>query len=112
MQSLLTLKIDGKIVQEFDRNTRLPGRQRDFLDKMDEDMSQGIRLAEKYVSEPDNLQRARYVAMHLLQAFEKADQGMITAAFAYLAQRMPALNTVQIDHDSQGVNLQLKLDQE
>lgn len=111
MKSLLSLKIDGNIVLEFDRNTRLPGRQRDFLDKMDEDMSQGILLAEKNISNPDNLQRAHYVAMHLLQAFEEGDQSMISAACAYLIHRLPALNTIQVDHDSQGINLRLNLDQ-
>jgi len=110
MKSLLSLKIDGNIVLEFDRNTRLPGRQRDFLDKMDEDMSQGIRLSEKYIPEPDDLQRGYYVAIHLLQAFEEGDQSMITATCAYLVQRLPGLNTIQVDHDSQGVNLKLKLE--
>lgn len=111
MHSFLKLRIDGEMVLEFDRNTRLPGRQRDFLDKMDEDMDQGIQLANMHVREPDSLQRAHYVALHLLQAYREDNQSMITATCAYLIQRVPTLNTVAIEQDNQETRLQLILDQ-
>lgn len=111
MQNLLKVNIDGEVVFEFDRNTRLPGRQRDFLDKMDEDMDRGIELADRHISQPDSLQRARYVAMHLLQAFNENNQPMITATCAYLVQRVPGLNTVKIKHVADETHLQLILDQ-
>ncbi|MFP3874996.1 MAG: hypothetical protein ACLFQT_03145 [Thiohalophilus sp.] len=111
MQSLLRLKIDGDTVLEFDRNTRLPGRQRDFLDKMDEDMDRGIELADEHIAEPDSLQRAHYVAMHLLKAFDEDNQAMITASCAYLVQRVPALNTIEVQNRGEQTLLQLILDQ-
>ncbi|MDR9436293.1 MAG: hypothetical protein RI563_05410 [Thiohalophilus sp.] len=111
MQNLLKLNIDGEVVFEFDRNTRLPGHQRDFLDKMDEDMDRGIQLADQHIIEPDSLQRARYVAMHLLQAFNENNQPMITATCAYLVQRVPALNTVEIEQVANETHLRLILDQ-
>jgi len=110
MRSLLSLEIDGEVVFEFDRNTRLPGHQRDFLDKMDEDMDRGIQLVGSDIREPDILQRARYVALHLLQAYRENNQPMLTATCAYLVQRVPALNTVKIEHDNQETHLQLILD--
>ncbi|MFO8025332.1 hypothetical protein [Thiohalophilus sp.] len=95
---------------EFDRNSRLPGRQRDFLKKMDEDMDRGFLFAGEPVSSPDKLQRARYVAMHLLQAFDENNQSMITATCAYLVQRLPDLNTVEVEHVMGEIHLQLILD--
>jgi len=111
MRSMLELTIDGQLVLEFDRNTRLPGRQRDFLNKMDEDMDQGIQLAEARISNPDKLQRARYVAMHLAQAFENENEGMIAATCAYLTQRLPELKQVRIESSGEESILQLVLDQ-
>lgn len=111
MQNLLKLDIDGEVVFEFDRNTRLPGRQRDFLDKMDEDMDRGIRLAEQHIVEPDSLQRARYVALHLLQAFTENNQPMLTATCAYLVQRVPDLNAIEVVHAADETQLRLILDQ-
>lgn len=111
MHNLLKLTIDGEVVFEFDRNTRLPGRQRDFLDKMDEDMDRGIQLADEHIAEPDSLQRARYVAMHLLKAFDDDNQAMISASCAYLVQRVPALNTIEVRNRGDQARLQLILDQ-
>jgi hypothetical protein len=111
MRSILELTIDGQVVLEFDRNTRLPGRQRDFLNKMDEDMDQGIQLAETRISNPDTLQRARYVAMHLVQAFENENEGMMAATCAYLAQRLPGLKQVRVESGGEESTLQLVLDQ-
>lgn len=101
MRSLLTVQVENEVVLEFDRNTRLPGRQRDFLDKMDEDMDQGIEMSGYTISQPDTLERARYVTMHLLQALDNGDQGMISAACSYLIQRVPALSHIQVKYDNQ-----------
>ncbi|MGD8547417.1 MAG: hypothetical protein PVG13_04770 [Thiohalophilus sp.] len=110
MQSLLILEVDGESVFEYDRNTRLPGPQRDFLSKMDEDMDQGIRLAEQEIPSPDALQRARYVALHLLHAFQNDDQPMIDATCAYLVQRLPELNTVRVEQNNDQFHLELIMD--
>lgn len=110
MRSLLILEIDGDSVLEFDRNTRLPGRQRDFLNKMDEDMDQGIRLSHGHIPDPDVMQRARYVAMHLLQAYQEENQPLIAATCAYLVQRVPTLNTVRVEQVAGQVEIELILD--
>ncbi|MEX2367639.1 MAG: hypothetical protein WD601_13635 [Pseudohongiellaceae bacterium] len=111
MQSLLNLQIDGETVLEFDRNTRLPGPQRDFLDKMDEDMDRGIQLADESIREPDTLQRAHYVALQLLRAYQENNQSMIAATCAYLVQRVPALNTIKVEQAARDSQLRLILDQ-
>lgn len=111
MRSLLELKIDGRVVLEFDRNTRIPGRQRNFLDKMDEDMDRGIQLADVRIPNPDQLQRARYVAMHLLQAFQHDNESMIAATCAYLTRRLPDLKQVEVETGGQETTLQLVLKQ-
>ena len=84
--------------------------ERDFLHKMDEDMDQGIRLADEESPQPDSLQRAHYVALHLLHAFQEDNQPMIAATCAYLVQRLPALNTVRVEHDNDQIHLDLIMD--
>lgn len=111
MRSYLVLQIDGEDVFEFDRNTRLPGHQRDFLDKMDEDMDRGIELANVHIDNPDTMQRARYVALHLLHAYQEENHPLLTATCAYLIQRLPALNTIVVEQQEEQSHLQLVLDQ-
>lgn len=111
MRAYLTLLIDNQAVYQVDRNTRLPGRQRDFLDKMDEDMDQGIQLGEEQIANPDSMQRARYVAQHLIQAYQDDNQPLMTATSAYLINRLPSLNTIRVELHDQQSHLQLILDQ-
>lgn len=105
--SKLVVVFNGQSVIEYDRNIRLPGQQRDYLDRMDDDMDDGIDLNGEHVAEPDSQQRAKFVAMQLVHALIESKDPMIAATCAYLASRLPALK--QVKAEEQGEHLSLEL---
>lgn len=96
---------------EYDRNTRLPGKQREFLDKMDFDMDAGIYFDDKRYDKPDTLQRGKYVAIKLIQAVQANNHGMINAMCAYLINRLPELNRVTAEENGEDVAINLIFDE-
>ena len=112
MSSKLVVVINGQAVVEYDRNKRLPGHQREFLDKMDADMDQGININGEIIPEPDLKARAKYVAMHLINAIVNENDGMIAALSAYLANRLPELKQIKANEQNDEFSFDLVFDQE
>ena len=110
MSSKLVVVINGQAVIEYDRNKRLPGHQREFLDKMDVDMQQGIEINGEQIPDPDLKSRAKYVAIHLINAI--VNDGMIAAACAYLANRLPELKQIKVNEQNEAFSFDLVFDQE
>ena len=96
MEDILAVVVDDAVKVNYDRNKPLPGLQRRFLDKMDQDMEGGIVLGDKEVAAPDQLQRALYVANHLVNALLDDNDALIAASCAYLANRLPDLKQVKV----------------
>ena len=98
---------NGNTVLEYDRNIRLPGHQRQFLDKMDQDMTAGFSLAGQQIEDPNAIQRAQFVAVQLMGALEHDDEGLIAATCAYLANRFPEMRKVVAREHDGSVSLDL-----
>lgn len=111
MSEKLVIVLNGQSVVEYDRNKRLPGHQRQFLDKMDSDMDQGIELMNEKIAKPDNVQRAQFVAMHLVQSLLQEDDAMIAASCAYLASRLPDLKQVKANEQGDMISFHLVFDE-
>lgn len=111
MNDKLVVLFNGQAVVEYDRAKRLPGHQRQYLDKMDSDMDHGIDLAGESIDTPDAVQRAKFVAMHMVQALMEEHDGMIAAACAYLANRLPDLKQVKVIQQDEDLMLDLIFDQ-
>jgi hypothetical protein len=107
MIPILEIILNGQTVIEYQRNTRLPGKQREFLDIMDIDMDKGFNLDGKLINSPTNQQRARYVAMKLFQALKSNNKGLINASCAYLANRQPGLQKVRVNEEGETISLEL-----
>jgi hypothetical protein len=84
-------------VLEFDRNKPLPGKQRQYLDRMDERMNQGIQLGDTFIENPNPLQRAQFVANSLVNALLKQDFNQAIAMCTFLGNRMPELQQIQCE---------------
>ena len=95
MPETLSVFINGKKILDYDKNSRQPGKLRQFLDNMDLDMDAGIEINDEMISSPDKMQRANYVAMSLLYGIENKSDGMISATCGYLANRLPELKQVR-----------------
>ena len=106
MNNYFTVSLNDENVIEYDRQQRLPGKQREFLDQMDQDMSAGIKLGSETVPDPDQFTRVQYVTMRLLHASENNNQGMLTAMCAYIASRSPELEKIVANKKNKEMNIE------
>jgi len=107
MDNKFRVSLNHVDVVEYDRNRRLPGHQRQFLDKMDHDMAQGFELAGEFIATPDAMQRAKFVAMQLVIALQTNEDGLIAASCAYLANRFPEIQQVKAVEQGEQFALEL-----
>lgn len=112
MSSKLVIILNGQSVIEYDRSIRLPGHQRQFLDKMDQDMDSGIEMNGTPSVNPDLGVRAQYIAMHLVQAVLRDNEAMIAAMCAYLATRLPDLKKVKAEEQGENISIDLVFNEE
>ena len=92
---LLHVIINDEAILEFDRAKPVPGHQRQYLDKMDARMDQGIQLGADFIKSPNALQRSQFVANSLINALQNDDDGIASAMCTYLAKRMPDLQQIK-----------------
>lgn len=104
---MLEIVVNGETVLSFDPNTRYPGHQRQFMDTMDLDMDEGFELEGVHISSPDNIQRAKYVAMSLFVALQKNNKEMANSMGAYLVNRLPDLKQVRAIDSGNEVEMDL-----
>jgi hypothetical protein len=95
MSNVMAVLLNGTAQIEYNREIALPTRQRDYLDRMDQDMDAGIQLGNRYIDMPDQTQRAQFVALHLIQSLLVDNEQHIAASCAYLADRLPDLKQVK-----------------
>ena len=97
----LIIFVNNENVFEFDKNSTLEGQQLAFLDKMDSDMKEGIKLSGELFRGPDSHQRSTFVAMNLIKALQQNNQAAIFASCAYLINRHADVLEVHAnDHDN------------
>jgi len=112
MSAKLRVVLNGSEVHEYEKNTRYPGKQREFLDNMDLDMDDGIEIDSEIIDSPDKLQRAQYVAMSLLYGIETRKEGLVSAACAYLVTRLPDLLQIRAVEEGEEVTMDLIFEEE
>jgi len=95
MSNVMAVLLNGTAQIEYNRDISLPATQRDYLERMDQDMNAGIHLGDQYVEEPNQIQRAQFIALHLVQSLLVDNEQHIAASCAYLADRLPDLKQVK-----------------
>jgi hypothetical protein len=114
MSDSMVVLLNGEALFEYDRTKLLPEQQRQYLDRMDLKMDQGITLGNEIIAEPNQQQRAQFVAFTLVNAIGEDNEAVIAAMNSYLAVRYPDLKQVKADTDqnSKRVMFDLIFDQE
>jgi len=114
MSDSMVVLVNGEALIEYDRTKLLPEQQKEYLDRMDQKMDQGITLGTDIIAEPDQQQRAQFVAFTLLNAIEEDNEAVIAAMSSYLAVRYPDMKQVKADRDEQSrkIMFDLVFDQE
>ena len=103
----LAVLINNEFVFEFDRELTFADQQLAFLDKMDSDMDNGIKIHGELVSNPDSQQRANFVAMNLIKALQQDNEAVITASCAYMVKRFPKLIDVHVNDHGKAIKIEL-----
>lgn len=104
--------LNGIAQLEYDRGKKLPPHQGAYLDKMDEKMGDGIQIGEEIIADPDETQRAQFVAANLVHAIKSDDEAMAAAMCSWLADRLPDLQQVKIDETESGeISIDLVFDE-
>ncbi len=109
---MLRLFVNGEAVLECHAQARLPGHVRDFIARMDVDMDAGFSLAGQVVQQPDDMQRAYFVALKLFQSFMRENERLRVASCAWLCKRMPQLREVRVDDSEEEISLELIMDEQ
>jgi hypothetical protein len=107
MAGLLSVYLNGELAYEHDRSKRLPGHQRLFLDKMDEDMNAGISMGGEFIDRPDENVRMNYVAMKLVQGILADNQALVSAAGSYISIRFATLTEIHAHEQGEQVSMSL-----
>ena len=107
MSNLLKIIYNNETVFEYDRNTRLPGKRRQFLDMMDMDMDEGIIINGDLIELPDQNHRAKYVAMNLIDGIQRHDDSLISVTATYLGSRIPALKEIIATECNDDISMEL-----
>lgn len=101
----------GQVMMEFDRGVPVPGKQRQYLDVMDQRMDEGVTLGEDKIATPNPLQRAQFVANSMVNALMKENNNQAIAMCTYLAKRIPDLEQVKaVSKDDGALSIELVFD--
>ena len=95
MNNVMAVLLNGTAQIEYNRDISLPEKQREYLDNMDQDMGAGIQLGNQYIEAPNQIQRAQFIALHLVQSLLADNEQHIAASCAYLADRLSDLKQVK-----------------
>lgn len=114
MSDIMVVLFNGEALFEYDRTKPLAENQRQYLDRMDQQMDAGITLGSESIENPDQQQRAQFVAFTLVRSIQEDNEAVIAAMNSYLAVRYPDLKQVKADADqeSKKVMFDLIFDQE
>lgn len=95
--------MNNEVVFEYDRDINLEEQQLSFLDKMDTDMSEGIKIQGELVQSPGEQQRLTFIAMNLIKGLQQDNEAVISSSCAYLINRRPALIEVHANDSDGGI---------
>lgn len=107
---LLTIVVNGEPQLEYDRSKPLPDQQVAYLDRMDRQMDAGIVLGGQPLDQPDQMQRAQFVSIHVVEALQQGNEALVAASCAYLANRMPDLKQIKSRVVDGGFSVELVFD--
>ena len=102
----LNIFINDSKVFDYDKDIDFEESQLEFLNKMDSDMEQGIKIHGKLIPHPDTRQRATFVVMNLIKALQQGNEAILSASCAYLNHRMPNLHEVHANDHKDGIKVE------
>ncbi|MFK5894028.1 MAG: hypothetical protein QM504_12475 [Pseudomonadota bacterium] len=96
MQNLIKLVINDNDVLQYDRSVNLPDNQNQYLQMMDKKMEQGVTLGNESIKQPNQLQKAQFVALNMLYQLDQNNDQEAIAMFTYLVNQLQKLKQVKV----------------
>ena len=112
MTDSLAIVINDQLTLQYQRDKPLPEHQQDYLARLDEKFDQGIELQGEFLPRPDLEQRARYMALSLMEGILYQEDAKASVSLAWLATRLPDLKQVVARVNEQGTQFELVFDRE
>jgi len=109
---VLHVIVNDQPMLQFDRSRPLTAKQAEYLDKLDARFDAGIELQGEWLEQPNPEQRARWMALALMEGLLYQEDEKAAASLAWLATRLPELKQVQAVVDEQGTRFELIFDRE
>ncbi len=110
--SQLAVVVNDSLTLQYDRSRELPSHQQEYLAKLDQRFEQGIELQGERLHNPDIEQRAKYMALSLMEGIIYQEDDKAAVSLAWLATRLPDLKQVKVIVDEQGSHFDLIFDRE
>lgn len=110
--SLLAIVVNDELMLQFDRSKELPERQQQHLAKLDAKFDQGIELQGETLHKPNIEQKARYMALSMMEGIMYQEDAKAAVSMAWLATRLPDLKQVKAIVDENGSRFDLIFDRE
>lgn len=104
--------VNDQPLLHFDRSKPLAPKQAEYLDKLDNKFDAGIELQGEWLENPDLPQRARWMALALMEGILYQEDEKAAASLAWLATRLPDLKQVLAVVDEEGTRFELVFDRE
>ena len=106
----LAVIVNGEETLFYDRSVELPAKQQAYLVLLDQRLDSGIDYQGEFVSSPDAVARARFVASELIDALYSDNAAVSSACCAWLATRLPDLRQVRSRYIKEDLKIELIFD--
>jgi len=108
----LVIVVNDQPMMQYDRDKELPEKQQYYLQTLDKKFDQGIELQSKKIDYPDMEQRAKFMALSLMEGIMYKEDNKAAASMSWLATRLPDLKQVKAIVDQDGTHFELIFDRE
>jgi len=102
---VINLFLNEDLLLSIDKNTRLTGVQRRFIDEMDAGMDRGVRVNARLISNSSPQLKCEYVVAKLITAVSNTNASLIKACKAYLLTRKPLLTEIRVTTKDQSYRI-------
>lgn len=102
MSNLFAVIINGVAQVEYRRDVPLSSKQREYLDRMDQEMDAGFEMGGNFHANPSVAERTQFVASQLIQSIQTNNEQRTAATCSYLADRIKELKQIKATVDENG----------
>jgi hypothetical protein len=108
--NIVKLTVNNTDVLQYDRSIKLPANQLNYLAMMDKKMDEGIRLGNEDIKQPEQVQKAQFVALNMLSFLDNDQQQDAIAMFSYIVHFLDKIKQVKVINDASKVDKQYNIE--